>query len=125
MEEEQKEENEETELQQDQDADGDVKENEASDTILDELEWEERDVPEKVKIWQLFKWVLFKSRHLFEVEVLKYKGILEKRKFFGQDEIEPIIMVGRRGLLQNRKRNSHNGNRSLTATESDVDKYYK
>lgn len=68
---------------------------------------------------------MFKSRHIFEVEVLKYKSILEKRKFFGQEEIEPILMVGRRGLLQNRKRNSQSTNRSLTASESEVDKFYK
>jgi hypothetical protein len=68
---------------------------------------------------------MFKSRHLFEVEVLKYKSILERRKFNGQDEIEPILIVGRRGLLQNRRRPNPHANRSLTATESDVDKFYK
>lgn len=66
---------------------------------------------------------------MFEVEVSKYKAIIDKRKFFGQDEIEPILCVGKRGLLQNRKRNTQSnnksGNRSLTATESEVEKYYK
>lgn len=76
-------------------------------------------------MWQFFKCVLFKSRHLFEVEVLKYRAIIDKRKFFGQEEIEPFILVGKRGLLQNRKRNSHTGPRSLTATDTEVDKYYK
>lgn len=76
-------------------------------------------------MWHVFKCVLFKSRHLFEVELSKYKSIIEKRNFFGQEDIEPLIFVGKRGLLQNRKRNTQNGNKSLTATESDVERFYK
>jgi len=63
---------------------------------------------------------LFTSRHLFEVELWKYKSILEQRKFFGIDRIEIMLMVGQRGLLLNRKQNS---NKSLTE-ENNVEKYY-
>lgn len=94
------------------------------DTCEDGDEWSEG-----VKVWHVFKCILNTSRHVFEVEVSKYKGIIDKRKFFGQEEIEPILWVGKRGLLQNRKRISQNnnksGNRSLTATESEVEKYLK
>ena len=38
---------------------------------------------------------LFNSRHLFEVELLKYKAILEQRKFFGIERIEAPIMIGK------------------------------
>jgi hypothetical protein len=96
------------------------------DPILDDLELEEREEQDyKIKMWHVFKCVLFKSRHLFEVELAKYKSIIDKRCFFGQEDIEPLILIGKRGLLQNRKRNSQNGNKSLTATESDVDRFYK
>ena len=104
-----------------------VNEDNKEQAILNELT-NEITHGEDVKVWHVFKWILNTSRHVFEVEVSKYKAIIDKRKFFGQEDIEPILCVGKRGLLQNRKRNSQNnkqGNRSLTATESEVEKYFK
>ena len=37
---------------------------------------------ETIEVWSVLKYAVFKSRHLFDVEVMKYKSILDKRKFF-------------------------------------------
>lgn len=46
------------------------------------------DVEEESVNKNKFYHQLFNSRHLFEIELLKYKSILEQRKFFGIDRIE-------------------------------------
>ena len=54
---------------------------------------------------------------------------MDKRKFYGQEELQPMIMIGRRGLIQKRQQNIRNGiknnNKSMVNSESDADRFFK